>query len=91
METLPNILARAKGELTALAVTVGQKLAPVIKAIIPWITGFGKSIMKAIDFITDNIKVIKLIASASLLMKILADLLPACGRQVLFVLANFSA
>ncbi len=66
METLPNLMAKAKGELTSMAISVGEKLAPVIKAIIPLISGLGRGIIKLIDFITDNIKVIKLIAVASL-------------------------
>jgi len=65
METLPNLMAKAKGELTSMAISIGERLAPVIKAVIPMISGLGKGIMKLIDFITNNIKVIKLIVAAT--------------------------
>ncbi len=62
METMPNIIAKAKAELTNLTVQLGQKLAPVIKKIIPVVMGMSKKIMTFIDFLVRNSKAIGVFA-----------------------------
>lgn len=59
MESLPNVMAKAREKLNNFAITLGEKLAPYIKEILPLISGMSKRILQLIDFLVDNASAFK--------------------------------
>lgn len=62
MESYPNIMAAAKEKLNTFAVTLGEKLAPYIKEIVPMISGWTKKVIELINWVFKNIDAIKSLA-----------------------------
>ncbi|MDF1547103.1 MAG: phage tail tape measure protein [Bacteroidales bacterium] len=72
MESFPNVMAQAREKLNNFAITIGEKLAPVIKEIVPIISGWTKKVIELIDWVVKNGDAIKTfitwIAKASLVV-----------------------